>query len=479
MSELDSEGLLSMDDTPAAMAIGQPPSDTSPGAAAATTADEHAATGQAAATDAATGQAAATDPAKAAGAAAETETAAAEAGPPEQRTLGRLLQAPEWYKVLDTGSSSIYYWNTTTNEVLWDAPEGLDGDQLVPVEPEGAAANAEEPAAAAAAATAGAGEMAVDEHEVEEGKAGGSEHAAKGAVAEPVKGESTSPRRHSHAEAAEEKAVHPAAATAAAVATGAAEGVPSEPLPGTPEHPSAMQHALAAPAADVQPVFMTLMSELENTIGEQLQLVPGVIQMAIQLQLLQQQWQALAGLQQAAVAAGDAGRAVSWSVFEQYMMQQLRSMFCQLQLAMEAWQGLQQHQQGQDGQQQQQQGEQQNGQHAGEGDEQLQQGDGQQEVAGEAGDVAAAPGDTTVSYLARLTIWEAQSILAASQIVLAAVWSFLILAQSRCTLAIGLHVCLRAKVLNGPCQMPISLVGCSTIHYEKRWGREGGHSACF
>jgi hypothetical protein len=158
-----------------------------------------------------------------------------------------------------------------------------------------------------------------------------------------------------------------------------------------------MQSTLASPAADVQPVLMTLMSELDNVVGEQLQLVPNAIQMAIQLQLLQQQWQTLAGLQQAAVAAGDPAMTLSWSVFEQYMMEQLRGMFCRLQPAMEAWQGLYQQQQ-QSAQLQQPAG--------GQEQQQEQQSDEVQDVATGAQEAAAAPTAKTVSFFRVSRRWQ-------------------------------------------------------------------------
>jgi len=75
-------------------------------------------------------------------------------GPAEQRTLGFLAAAPEWCKVLDTGSGKIYFWNTGTNEVIWDAPSGMDGDELIQT-PQG---GGDPPAAAAA----GGGDAADD-----------------------------------------------------------------------------------------------------------------------------------------------------------------------------------------------------------------------------------------------------------------------------------------------------------------------------
>ena len=71
----------------------------------------------------------------------ETEQAEAEA---EQKVLGYLRGNTAWSKVLDTGSSTIYYWNLSSNEVTWEAPEGLDGEDLMSVEEYGAAGATED-----------------------------------------------------------------------------------------------------------------------------------------------------------------------------------------------------------------------------------------------------------------------------------------------------------------------------------------------
>lgn len=42
----------------------------------------------------------------------------------EQRVLGVLEGAPEWSEVMDMVSSQVYFWNSSTNEVAWEPPEG-------------------------------------------------------------------------------------------------------------------------------------------------------------------------------------------------------------------------------------------------------------------------------------------------------------------------------------------------------------------
>ena len=42
----------------------------------------------------------------------------------EQRVLGVLEGAAEWSEVMDMASGQVYFWNSATNEVAWDPPQG-------------------------------------------------------------------------------------------------------------------------------------------------------------------------------------------------------------------------------------------------------------------------------------------------------------------------------------------------------------------
>lgn len=121
MSELESSGLLAEQQAAVAEAVAS-------GGAGATAAGADASE--------ANGKTAAGADAGAAGDALAAVDAAAGGGDggAEQRVLGYLAQAPEWCKCLDTGSGKIYFWNLTSGEVMWEAPEGLDGGQLIPPE---------------------------------------------------------------------------------------------------------------------------------------------------------------------------------------------------------------------------------------------------------------------------------------------------------------------------------------------------------
>ena len=45
-------------------------------------------------------------------------------GQAEQRILGSLDGGPGWSEVMDMGSGEVYFWNSVTNEVVWDPPPG-------------------------------------------------------------------------------------------------------------------------------------------------------------------------------------------------------------------------------------------------------------------------------------------------------------------------------------------------------------------
>lgn len=42
--------------------------------------------------------------------------------PAEQRVLGKLQGAPDWFEVMDMASGKVYFWNGSSNEVAWQPP---------------------------------------------------------------------------------------------------------------------------------------------------------------------------------------------------------------------------------------------------------------------------------------------------------------------------------------------------------------------
>lgn len=38
--------------------------------------------------------------------------------------LGDLEGAPGWKEVMDMGSGQVYFWDSATNSVAWDPPDG-------------------------------------------------------------------------------------------------------------------------------------------------------------------------------------------------------------------------------------------------------------------------------------------------------------------------------------------------------------------
>eukprot|EP00775_Hariotina_reticulata_P007012 gene7012-7226_t len=259
----------------------------------------------------------------------------------EQRTLGLLAGAVEWAKVLDTGSGSIYYWHTVSNEVLWDPPAGVDGNALVPVEgcqqpddlqgqqeaadagaaqpqqveagagPDGAATM--DPLPAAEAATSDQQERHKEEEEQQQQQQSG--HLGPGS---PQGLHEVTPLI-----AEEEAAACQPSNSAAASQTAAAQqdeepqsaDAAMRPALEEVDDPAAGPAAVAAsppsqptttPQSDVHTVFMTLLTELQSppAVQQALRQLPEAVKLVLQLQLLHQQWQTLAGQQQAAAANG-------------------------------------------------------------------------------------------------------------------------------------------------------------------------------
>lgn len=287
MSELESSGLLGEEEPE--------PLGSSPGASAGGSIAEGGPTagsadGGSAAADAEQAKAAAAaGPAgvQQADGSASSSAVGASGGPAEQKTLGRLADDPDWAKCLDTGSGSIYYWHMQTNQVLWDPPEGLDGEALVQGSGEAAPAAAEAAPAASEAAPAGSGE-------------------AQEAV--PMEDE------HQVAGAAPPATADPGAAAIAHAAAG----------------------SVAGPRDDVGAVFRTLLAELAAPAGAALAALPPAARMALEAQVRFADWQHWSAAQAAAAASGNAGAALGWDAYERHTMALLRAMFGELQAVLAA-----------------------------------------------------------------------------------------------------------------------------------------------
>ncbi|GMH36316.1 hypothetical protein BSKO_04184 [Bryopsis sp. KO-2023] len=46
--------------------------------------------------------------------------------PSEQKVMGEVVGAPDWHRVLDSGSGTTYFWNSSSDEVSWDPPPGVE-----------------------------------------------------------------------------------------------------------------------------------------------------------------------------------------------------------------------------------------------------------------------------------------------------------------------------------------------------------------
>jgi len=291
----------------------------------------------------------------AAEAAAAAATAEEQQGPAEQRTLGMLAAAPDWYKVLDTGSGREYFWNVANNEVLWEPPEGIDGDTLLPVPADSAAAHSSGAEAEGAAAVDVAAETAAVT-----GAAAGTDAAPSATEAEPDAGaaddsaagvvQETSGEQQP-VQAPADAILQPAAAErhAASSPEQPTGGDPDAPATATPaftaaagslQQPQAAATAVPTPQQDVQPVFSTLLAELQAApeVQQQLQALPAAVKLLLQLQVLQQQWAVFAVQQQGAAAGEGGGRGFGWADYEHYIMQQLQQAAQQLQPTLQALQ---------------------------------------------------------------------------------------------------------------------------------------------
>ncbi len=105
----------------------------------------------------------------------------------DQQVLGYLRGAPSWCKCLDASSGLPYFWNLETNEVVWEVPEGLNGDDLIPPEATSAGDHAADQPMTDAAADAGGPTDAKQQQDSEGKTAAGQE---SGAVPDAKQGDS-------------------------------------------------------------------------------------------------------------------------------------------------------------------------------------------------------------------------------------------------------------------------------------------------
>lgn len=261
--------------------------------------------------------------------------------PAEQRTLGQLAGSPAWCKVLDTGSGKAYYWNVDTNEVLWEPPAGVDGDDLMPLRgaaEEGSVGDGGGPAVQTAAAHGGevaAGEPASEAPAAFIDPSGTIAQQQAADIQERAHTGSSPEAKVAEGQGHTAAAVQPEQAPTAAVGVADAE--------------QQQQRQVPAPQQDIEAVFMTLLHELQAAPAAKqlLQELPEAVKLTLQLQLLHQQWAAFAAQQEAAAAAvatgaedGQRGKPFTWVQYELHIMQQLQQAVQRLQPAV---QELQQH----------------------------------------------------------------------------------------------------------------------------------------
>lgn len=308
--------------------------------------------------------------------------AAGEAGPDggggggeddsEQQVLGYLQQDPQWCKCLDTTGGKVYFWNLGSGAVTWEAPEGLDGDLLVPPEadtadPMDGGAGQLDAAAAAGAAKDGPGE---------EGVAGAA--AAAGPASQP------SPTLVQQAALA---AVPAAAAVTGAAGAGAGAAAAALLLLHAPQpHLDAVMASLEAEAAMAAAAFMHGLPPLvrlavEAEVGRRAEgpaacwgwqsgppggcvacscwgcplgcpvwpalarkrrgcsaacnpTHPPLPALPARHQVRMSDWKALSAMQAGAVASGQPAEALSWPRYERHVMQRVKAL---LELLPQVW----------------------------------------------------------------------------------------------------------------------------------------------
>jgi hypothetical protein len=287
----------------------------------------------------------------------------------EQRTLGLLAGAVEWAKVLDTGSDSIYYWHTVTNEVLWDPPAGVDGNALVPVEasqqaddhhaqkqaaeasaaqPQQVQAGAEPDEAATTDQQPSAEAVTSDQQEQEEdqqqqppvlpGAGSQQQHCGETSVTVKEAAAACQPSNLAAESSLDSAQLDAEPGAAAAAMSPVLEEVESRTaVPAAAGGVSPGSQPTRPPQSDVHTVFMTLLTELQSppAVQQALRQLPEAVKLVLQLQLLHQQWQTLAGQQQAAVETGQQVGGLNWITYELHVMQQLQQYVQRLQPAVQ------------------------------------------------------------------------------------------------------------------------------------------------
>jgi hypothetical protein len=238
--------------------------------------------------------------------------------------LGYLRQEPSWCKVLDTASGKIYYWNLSSNEVVWQVPEGMDADALLPPDSAGAGADA-----AAADGEAGATPPAMD------AVAPAADITAAAEAADDDQQRDSSPDELHPALAPQQAAPGRKSATPASASSDEEEGQIKADVAA-----DLAKQLLQPPNHDIASVFSVVTAELDAAAGQLLGSLPPLLQLAVETRVRLADWQQLSAQQQAAVQAGDASKAHSWRSYEMQVMTKLRDLF----------DGFQQH-----GEQQQQQ----------------------------------------------------------------------------------------------------------------------------
>ena len=239
----------------------------------------------------------------------EAEASAAEAigaGPAEQRVLGDLQSAPDWFEVMDMASRKVYFWNSSTNDVAWEPPPGSEPRSQAEYDAVASSAPEQRETTSPSAALEGAGLLST--LEAGNGSPGRNGDATVGTAnadsAKALKADGATEAATGERPAELEEGQLPGAFDAAAAASSAA-GPPASRVASIPQ-----------PSADVAASSEALVWRLRQAVAQLCGPVPRLVWLAVEAEVRHRDWQALSAVQRAAAEAGDAAGSLSWERYE-------------------------------------------------------------------------------------------------------------------------------------------------------------------
>ncbi|GAX81343.1 hypothetical protein CEUSTIGMA_g8774.t1 [Chlamydomonas eustigma] len=263
-----------------------------------------------------------------------SESLGSKSGEAEQKVLGYLAQAPRWSKVLDTGSHSIYYWHLDTNEVVWEVPEGMDPDLLLPPEDagstdavkEGRSPETSDPGSKAVLSLEGVVQPGI-EHLDSEARSGASStpsETMKVELEDMEEGQLVlEPEEMEKMNTASAQTPRKEASVSVPEANNNSNGGGRVESRG--EEDALRKQLLRSPQAHVAAVLESLEADVMEAGKYFMQALPSIVRMAVEAEVRRSDWAELSAVQQAAVQAGTPNQAHSWAAYEDYVSKKVIS----------------------------------------------------------------------------------------------------------------------------------------------------------